>query len=396
MMKDLHALPKLSDSISYLYLEHCIIEQKYRAVEKIDKEGRTLIPVASLTVLLLGPGTSITHAAIKTLSENGCGIVWVGEDGIRFYAHGSGETRRAYHLLHQARLASDPALRLEVCKRMYRKRFKEDLDPTLTIEQLRGMEGARVREAYTRYSILYNVPWKGRSYDRGNWNASDPINRAISTANALLNGICHAAIVAGGYSPALGFIHVGKQRSFVFDIADLYKVDITIPVAFRVVGGGSQHIGADVRKACREAFKEHKLLQRILPDIADVLNIPEETLKAGLAADADPALPEPLWTPPKEVESSGKPGYAALDAPPDDPALRLRWERALKGIENGWQVHATDAGGWQVITDSGPPGYHVHQQGETLCCTCPDYTRNGLQACKHTLAVSILHGRGGK
>jgi CRISPR-associated protein Cas1 len=113
-MQNLQELPKLSDSISYLYVEHCILEQKAHAIEKIDKDGRTMIPIANLTVLMIGPGTSISHAAIKSLAQNGCGIVWVGEDATRFYAHGSGETRRAYHLLHQARLASDPQLRLEV------------------------------------------------------------------------------------------------------------------------------------------------------------------------------------------------------------------------------------------------------------------------------------------
>ena len=300
-MPDLHELPKLSDSLSYLYVEHCILEQKFQAVEKIDKDGRTMIPAANLTVLMLGPGTSISHAAVKALADNGCGIVWVGEDATRFYASGCGETRRAYHLLHQARLASDPHARLGVCKRMYRKRFDEELDSDLTIEQLRGMEGARVRTAYTQHSILHNVPWEGRNYDRNNWGASDPINRALSTANALLYGICHAAIVSGGYSPALGFIHTGKQRSFVFDIADLYKVEITIPLAFRVTRKAPGNLYAAVRKACREAFKEQRLLQRILPDIADVLNLSNETLQAGTPVDSDPALPEPLWNPPERA-----------------------------------------------------------------------------------------------
>jgi CRISPR-associated protein Cas1 len=393
-MQDLHELPKLSDSISYLYVEHCILEQKAQAVEKIDKEGRTMIPAANLTVLMLGPGTSISHAAVKSLAQNGCGIVWVGEDATRFYAHGNGETRRAYHLLHQARLASDPQLRLEVCKRMYRKRFDEELAPGLTIEQLRGMEGARVRTVYTRHSILHNIPWEGRNYDRNNWGAADPINRALSTANTLLYGICHAAIVSGGYSPALGFIHIGKQRSFVFDIADLYKVEITIPLAFRVVRRSNTNLYAEVRKACREAFKEHRLLQRILPDIGEILDLSDETLQAGAAADVDAARPEPLWTPSGEVVAPIE-NPRSDEIPTDETfALNLRLERALQGIENGWQIYTSAPGTWQVITTSGPPGYTIRLEGGKLACTCPDYAKNELSACKHTLAVQILQERG--
>lgn len=389
-MQDLHQLPKLSDSISYLYVEHCIIEQKAKAVERIDKAGRTMIPAASLTVLMLGPGTSITHAAIKSLAENGCDVIWVGEDVTRFYAHGSGETRRAYHLLHQARLASDPRLRLNVCMQMYRKRFDEVLEPELSIEQLRGKEGARVREAYTRASIIHNVPWSGRNYNRNDWNASDPINRALSMANALLYGLCHAAIISGGYSPALGFIHTGKQRSFVYDIADLYKVELTIPLAFRVTSESTAHLDARVRAACREAFREHGLLKRILPDIADVLEVPQTTLEAGAETDVDAALPEPLWTPPEADTAPVQTLHPEAEhAKEDKPALLLRRKRAVAGIESGWQIQPSAPNGWQVITNSGPPGYIVERAGEAFTCNCPDFSQNGLGACKHTLAVEI-------
>jgi len=297
-MRDLHELPKIRDGLSYLYLEHCRIAQKHKAVEAIDEAGRTMIPAAALAVLLLGPGTSVTHAAVKALADNGCLIVWVGEDGTRCYAQGGGETRRAYHLLKQAELACDPRQRLAVAMRMYRQRFQESLAPGLTIEQLRGHEGVRVRQAYADNSDLWDVPWHGRRYDRGNWGASDPINRALSTANGLLNGLCHAAIVSGGYSPAIGFIHTGKQLSFVYDIADLYKVDVTIPLAFRIVSESDQRLRPRVRQACREAFREHRLLQRILPDIDTVLDVPADVLTAGEEADDDPARPEPLWDPP--------------------------------------------------------------------------------------------------
>lgn len=388
-MQDLHELPKLQDSLSYLYAEHCIIEQKAKAVEMIDADGRVMIPAANLTVLLLGPGTSITHAAVKSLADNGCGIVWVGEDATRFYAHGVGETRRAYHLLHQANLASDPRLRLEVCKRMYRKRFDEELDPSLTIQQLRGKEGARVRTAYTQASIRYDVPWHGRRYKRSSWGETDPPNRALSMANALLNGICHAAIVTGGYSPALGFIHTGKQRSFVYDVADLYKVEITIPVSFQIVSESASNLHARVRQACRDAFKQHKLLKRILPDIDEILDVPKRVLEAGMEADTDSARPEPLWSPGEVGQANPKSKLAAVD----DAALHLRRERAQKGLQENWTVELVTANQWNVVTNSGPPGYMIERKEDGFYCNCPDYAKNQLGACKHTIAVELSKAR---
>ena len=446
-MQDLHQLPKLSDSMSYLYVEHCIIEQNALAVEQIDKRGRTMIPAANLTVLMLGPGTSITHAAIKSLADNGCGIIWVGQDATHFYAQGSGETRQSKHLLHQARLVSDPALRLAVCQRMYRKRFEGELDSAVTIQQLRGKEGARVRMAYEKASILYKVPWDGRNYDRQDWGGSDPINRALSSANSLLYGVCHAAIVSGGYSPALGFVHTGKQRSFVFDIADLYKVDLTIPIAFQVVGESPNRIGARVREACRAAFKRDALLKRILPDIAELLDLPAELLSTASPADADMSRPEPLWTPPSEVSTTapqvqvgcsakilrekerkdsknvgacpcGRPTKSEdaivphipkvlpvkdelkeeksslttipFEKKTDKDPLELRRERAKKGLAGRWKVEKLEyPNTWRVITNSGPPGYIVFEKDKHLSCSCPDYDKNELDACKHTFAIEI-------
>lgn len=301
-MQDLHELPKLRDSLSYLYIQHAIIDKKQHAIEYVNKDGRTPVPISNLSLLLLGPGTSITHAAIKTLAQNGCLVIWSGEDATRFYAQGTGETRRAYHLLRQAELASNPTSRTQVVLNMYYHRFQERLPADLTLPQVRGKEGVRVRETYAHYSREYNVPWHGRKYDRGKWRNADPINRAISGANALLNGLCHTAIVSGGYSPAIGFIHTGKQRSFVYDIADLYKTEITIPLAFQIVAESEQHISKRIRQACREKFRQTKLLRRILPDIEQLLTIPHNIPDAIGDVDSDPALPEKLWKPLEEEE----------------------------------------------------------------------------------------------
>lgn len=297
-MRDLHELPKLRDSLSYLYIEHAVINRRHYAVEAMDKiHGRTLIPVAALSVLLLGPGTSITHEAVKVLADNGCLVIWTGADATRFYAHGMGETRRAYHLLHQASLASNDASRLRVVERMYRMRFAEALPPNLTLPQIRGREGVRVRESYAEASRRYGVPWQGRRYDRNNWGRGDPVNRALSAANALLNGLCHTAIVSGGYSPAIGFIHTGKQLSFVYDVADLYKTEITVPLAFAVVAESVEKVEERVRQRCRETFHKAKLLQRILPDIDALLEVEGNITESIGDVDEDGALPEELWTP---------------------------------------------------------------------------------------------------
>jgi CRISPR-associated protein Cas1 len=297
-MQDLHQLPKLRDSLSYLYIEHAILDKKQQAIEFIKKDGRTLIPTANLSLLMLGPGTSITHAAITTLARSGTSVLWLGEDATRFYAQGLGETRKGQRLLHQAALVSNPVQRQRVVLNMYHHRFNHRLSPDLTLPQIRGKEGVRVREAYTQASKKYGVLWNGRRYDRNNWRSGDPVNRALSAANALLNGLCHAAIVSGGYSPGLGFIHTGKQLSFVYDIADLYKADITIPIAFASVAESTEKVESRIRAACRQKFKEEKLLQRILPDIDGLLDLTtNEALPIEPEGDIDndPALPTRLW-----------------------------------------------------------------------------------------------------
>ena len=395
-MRDLHELPKLRDGLSYLYVERCRVEQKHKAVEFIDKEGRAMVPAAALAVLMLGPGTTITHAAVKALADNGCSVIWTGQEGTRMYAQGTGETRRAYHLLHQAVLTSDPGKRMEVVIRMYRHRFGVELDPGLNLLQIRGMEGARVRKTYRAASKRYGVPWHGRRYDRNQWGNSDPVNRALSAANALLNGLCHAAIVSGGYSPALGFIHTGKQLSFVYDVADLYKTEVTIPLAFGLVAESSLNLGKRVREACRQAFKEQRLLKRLLPDIKQVLDVPENLLTAGQEADDDPARPEPLWSPPTEqIEPRAAPARiegesTALSGDAGAAARDLRRQRARDGLEGDWTVRRHAPRVWRVITRVDHPGYAVRYTGQTWQCECPDFAGNGLGMCKHTAAVELV------
>ncbi len=306
---DLHILPKVRDSWSFVYVEHAIIEQDDKAIAVFDKNGKTPIPCATLTLLMLGPGTNITHQAIKTLAESGCLVAWSGEAGVRFYAIGMGETRSATNLLRQAAMHSDPDLRLRVVRCMYEMRFSEPLPPNLSIKQIRGKEGVRVRESYARWSKETGIKWDGRHYKQNDWRRTEPINRALSAANSCLYGIAHAAIVAAGYSPALGFIHTGKMLSFVYDIADIYKADITIPVAFRCTAAGESRLESRVRHLCRDIFREQRLLARIINDLDRLFACEDLEKRESELFDRYYARPGGLWDP-DEGEVAGGINYS--------------------------------------------------------------------------------------
>ncbi len=303
-------LPKFRDGLSYLYLEYSKIEQDQHSIAVLNEDGFTSVPAASLGVLMLGPGTSITHAAVKALASNGCSIHWVGEEHQRFYASGTGETRSSRNLLKQARLWANDTTHLEVVKRMYRMRFTEKLPTDITLEQLRGHEGVRVRESYAKASLEHGIEWKGRNYNRGNWADSDPINRALSSGSASLYGVCHAAIVSSGYSTALGFIHTGKQLSFVYDVADLYKAEMLIPTAFAVVAEDTQKVETRTRNALRETIRTGKLLERVVKDLHSLFD--------GLETDEfenDSAKPGAIWDVNGEVE--GGINHSQLEETPE-------------------------------------------------------------------------------
>lgn len=317
-MRNLRELPKLRDGLGYLYFEHGRVEQQDKSIALIPAPGDAApvleviaVPAAALAVLMLGPGTTVTHAAIKALSENGCSVQWTGEDGQRFYAQGSGETRSAARLLRQVAALASTEKQMQVVLKLYRMRFAQALPAGLSLQQLRGHEGVRVRDAYALWSKASGVEWKGRNYDRGNWRDADPINRAISAGNACLYGLAHAAIVSMGFSPALGFIHVGKQLSFVYDVADLYKLDAVIPVAFATVAESSEHIESRVRKALRERCRSIGLLERMSGDLLKLFDLGEDA--DPWASDA--AAPGNLWD--RNGEVAG--GHAYDDALVESP-----------------------------------------------------------------------------
>lgn len=260
----------------------------------IDKHGiRKHIPVGSVACIMLEPGTRVSHAAVRLASQVGTLLVWVGEAGVRLYASGQPGGARSDRLLYQAKLALDDDLRLKVVRKMYELRFGEPAPAKRSVDQLRGIEGARVRKTYELLAKRYGVKWKGRRYDPKDWARGDIANQCVSAATACLYGITEAAVLAAGYAPAVGFIHTGKPLSFVYDIADIYKFDTVVPAAFKIAAKSPGHPDRAVRIACRDIFRETKILKKIIPDIEAILAAggiqPPEPPKESVP----PAIPEP-------------------------------------------------------------------------------------------------------
>lgn len=263
----------MKERISLIFIERGEIDVLDGAFVVIDKNGvRTHIPVGSIACIMLEPGTRVSHRAATLAARVGTLLVWVGEAGVRLYASGQPGGARSDRLLYQAKLALDDQTRLKVVRKMYALRFGEKPPERRSVEQLRGIEGARVRKTYENLAKRYQVKWRGRRYDPTQWDASDTPNLCLSAATACLYGITEAAVLAAGYAPAVGFIHTGKPLSFVYDIADIVKFDTVVPVAFRIAAKAPPQAERQVRLACRDVFRETKLLGKIIPMIEDVLS----------------------------------------------------------------------------------------------------------------------------
>jgi CRISPR-associated protein Cas1 len=262
----------IKERLSVLYIEKGQLDVLDGAFVVVDVKGvRTHIPVGGVACLMLEPGTRVSHAACALAARVGTLLVWIGEAGVRLYSAGQPGGARADRLLYQAKLALDPDLRLKVVRKMYAMRFGEEPPARRSVEQLRGIEGARVREMYKRLAKKYGVEWKARDYDPAQWDASDVPNRCLSSATACLYGVTEAAVLAAGYAPAVGFIHTGKPLSFVYDVADIYKFETVVPEAFRIAAKNPHNPEQQVRLACRDIFRETKLLDGIIPGIEELL-----------------------------------------------------------------------------------------------------------------------------
>lgn len=286
----------IKERSSILFIEKGNLDVLDGAFVLVDKNGvRLQIPIGGLACLMLEPGIRISHAAVNLAAKAGTLLVWCGEGGVRVYAAGQPGGARTDRLLYQAKLALDEEARLKVVRKMYEIRFGESPPAKRSIEQLRGIEGARVRKMYSLIASRYGFDWSQRNYDYTEWEAGDLANRCLSTATSCLYGITEAAVLAAGYSPGIGFIHSGKPLSFVYDIADLFKFETVVPIAFQLAKSGEQYAERAVRYRCRDIFREKHILKKLIPAIHAVLDA------GGLAPPRDPDYIQPIAIPNSEV-----------------------------------------------------------------------------------------------
>lgn len=269
---EIKELPRIQDRITFIYLERCKISRENGAITAKDENGITHIPAAAISVILFGPGVDVTHRAMELIGDAGVTVIWVGEHGVRFYAYGKALTNHSTLLLKQAELVSNEKKHIAVARKMYQMRFPEEDVSKLTMQQLRGKEGSRVRSLYRAQSKKWNIPWHNREYEVRAYEKGDPVNKALSAGNACLYGLAHAVICALGCSPGLGFVHVGHELSFAYDIADLYKGETTIPIAFEVAADNLDDIGSYTRQRVRDTIKNTRLLERMVHDIKYLLS----------------------------------------------------------------------------------------------------------------------------
>lgn len=277
---ELQELPSISDRMTFIYLEHCKINREDGAVTVRDAEGTVYIPAAAITVLLLGPGTEITHRAMELIGDMGVTVIWVGEHGVRYYAHGRALNAHSQLIEKQARLVTNVRTHLAVVRSMYEMRFPGEDVSGLTLQQLRGKEGSRMRRLYREQAKEWKVDWKGRSYDVDDFSSGDPVNQALSAGNVCLYGLAAAVISALGCTPALGFVHVGHELSFAYDIADLYKAEITIPLAFELGVENPPDLPSVMRRRVRDRMVKMHILEKMVHDIKYLLQDEEDRQEA--------------------------------------------------------------------------------------------------------------------
>lgn len=302
----LPALPRVEDRVSFLYVEHAKVNRQDGAITVVDQRGTVCIPAAMIGVLLLGPGTDISHRAMELIGDTGTAVLWVGEHGVRNYAHGRALTHSSRFLEKQAKLVSNSRTRLTVARKMYQMRFTGEDVSSLTMQQLRGREGARVRQVYREQAKRTGVAWTRRDYDPERFLEGTPINQALSAANVALYGLVYSVIAALGLSPGLGFVHTGHDLSFVYDVADLYKAQYSIPTAFSVVSTAKadEDIGRLTRLRMRDAFVDGKLLIQVVHDVQYLLDVaPEDEELADVLF---------LWDDRNELEKHGV-NYSEFD-----------------------------------------------------------------------------------
>jgi CRISPR-associated protein Cas1 len=267
-------LPQVKSKYPFIYLERGRINIDDSSVKWINSDGDVIrLPVACINAILLGPGTSVTHDAIKTIASANCSIFWVSEDSLSFYALGLSPTSNTRNMRKQAELSSIPENAERVARHLFRKRFNEDVE-SHSIAQLMAMEGYRVKSLYEKKAEEYGVGWSGRKFSPGNLTLSDTTNKSLTLLNSFLYGVTCSVVHSLGFSPHLGFIHSGSPLPFVYDISDLYKDDLTIDLAFRATK--DMRSGFDINiieNIFKDEVMKKNIIEKMVKDINGILKI---------------------------------------------------------------------------------------------------------------------------
>lgn len=316
-----YLVPRVVDQLSFCYIHMAQVTQDKTGVlarmETQEGERRAYLPTAAIAALLLGPGVSITQSAITTLARHGTTIVFVGQQGTRFYSSIPGSSNTELLLL-AARTAVDDGLRLSAARRLYGLRFDDDIPEHFTLEQLRGFEGARMRATYQALAKQHRIAFR-RQYTFSDFDAADPVNQALSSANTCLYGVVGAALASLGIPSGLGIVHTGARESLVYDIADIYKAEITIPLAFACAS--EDNPSTTVRRKLRNRITLTRLLPRIVRDIRHVYGLADR----GHRDDPRDVVLTRLWDGDGEVPGGTNYADGGPGALPADPAGAEDW-----------------------------------------------------------------------
>lgn len=246
------------------------------------------VPHQAVSMILLGPGSSVTHDALRLLARHGTLMAAVGQDGVRTYTAPPLLPDRSDVARRQAELWGNPRRRVSVARHMYALRLGEIL-PHRDLDTLRGIEGARVKAIYRLMADKYGIPWDGRHYDRNNPEATDIPNQAINHAATAVQGAAAIAVQSLAAIPQLGFIHEDSGQAFVLDIADLFRDTITLQIAFSVakkaINGDQTSIDRLVRREASTVFRKQDVIASMIDKIKQVLRT-EESDGAGSDRDA--------------------------------------------------------------------------------------------------------------
>ena len=265
----IETLSMARDRWTPLYLEHGRLEVDDSSVKWISSQKLVCrIPVATVSALILGPGTTVTHAAIKACADSNTPVIWMGEEGMRFYAAGIQPNHDNSMARLHAAAWGDQKKREAIARKMFLFRFEDVEVSSATIQQLRGMEGKRVKVEYAKLGAQYGVTWKGRDYNTQKWDLADGINKALSAANASLYALTAAVCHSMGFIPQLGFVHDAGTLPFIYDVADLYKHETSWPAAFQAISQDPRDDGTLARKLLKEKVEEARILHRMTKDLA--------------------------------------------------------------------------------------------------------------------------------